>query len=81
VETRRRIVPLVYLALLVILGVPGNILIMFVYIVKFQRKTKHRMFVVSTLSPRSCNLIPDKMLSGHANITVTQTIPMIDSNT
>lgn len=47
VETRRRIVPLVYLTLLVILGVPGNILIMFVYTVKFQRKTKHRMFVVS----------------------------------
>ena len=47
VETKRRIVPLVYLTLLVVLGVPGNILIMFVYIVKFQRKTKHRMFVVS----------------------------------
>ena len=46
-ETKRRIVPIVYLALLMVFGVPGNILIIYVYTVKFQRKATHRTFVVA----------------------------------
>jgi hypothetical protein len=46
-ETKRRIVPLVYLSVLTILGVPGNILILFIYMVKFKKKATHRTFVVA----------------------------------
>jgi len=47
VETKRRIVPLVYLSVLTILGVPGNILILFIYMVKFKKKATHRTFVIA----------------------------------
>ena len=46
-ETKRRIVPLVYLSVLTILGVPGNILILFIYMVKFKKKATHRTFVIA----------------------------------
>lgn len=46
-ETKRRIVPLVYLSVLTVLGVPGNILILFIYMVKFKKKATHRTFVIA----------------------------------
>ena len=46
-ETRRRIVPLAYLTLIMIFGIPGNILIMFIYTTKYQKKATHRTFVVA----------------------------------
>lgn len=46
-ETKRRIVPLMYLSVLTILGVPGNILILFIYMVKFKKKATHRTFVIA----------------------------------
>ncbi|XP_071123233.1 thyrotropin-releasing hormone receptor-like [Mytilus edulis] len=47
VETERRIVPIVYLTILCILGTIGNLLIMYVYLIKFRRKATHRTFIVA----------------------------------
>lgn len=46
-ETKRRIIPIIYLAILTLLGSPGNLLILYIYFVRFRRKTTHRALVIA----------------------------------
>lgn len=46
-ETRRRIVPITFLTLLSILGIQGNFMIIYIYLVKFRRKATHQTFVLA----------------------------------
>ncbi|CAG2254545.1 unnamed protein product [Mytilus edulis] len=47
IETEKRIVPIVYLTILCIIGTIGNMLIMYVYLIKFRRKATYRTFIVA----------------------------------
>ncbi|CAG2254547.1 CCKAR [Mytilus edulis] len=46
-ETIRRVVPIVYLTILTLIGIPGNLLILYIYLAKFQKKAVHRTFVTT----------------------------------
>lgn len=46
-ETKRRIIPIIYLTTLLVLGTPGNLMIIYIYFVKFKRKATHRTFVIA----------------------------------
>lgn len=46
-ETKRRIIPIIYLTILSLLGIPGNLTIIYIYLVKFRRKATHRTFVIA----------------------------------
>ncbi|XP_048733489.1 cholecystokinin receptor type A-like [Ostrea edulis] len=46
IEVQRRLPPMVYLATLILFGVPGNLTVLFVYLFKFESST-HRTFIVA----------------------------------
>lgn len=43
-EANRRLIPVIYLGLLMLIGIPGNLIVLIVYPSRFP-KTKHRMFI------------------------------------
>ncbi|XP_062620828.1 cholecystokinin receptor-like [Saccostrea cucullata] len=46
IEVQRRLAPMIYLGILMLLGVPGNLTVLFVYLFKFGSST-HRTFIVA----------------------------------
>ncbi|XP_062621630.1 cholecystokinin receptor-like [Saccostrea cucullata] len=46
IEVQRRLAPMIYLGILTLLGVPGNLTVLFVYLFKFGSST-HRTFIVA----------------------------------
>ncbi|XP_052066888.1 cholecystokinin receptor-like [Mytilus californianus] len=44
-EALRRLAPMIYLALLMLIGIPGNVLVLIVYPIRFQKST-HRTFII-----------------------------------
>ncbi|XP_061174673.1 cholecystokinin receptor-like [Saccostrea echinata] len=46
IEVQRRLAPMIYLGILMLLGVPGNLTVLFVYLFKFDSST-HRTFIVA----------------------------------
>ncbi|XP_062607111.1 cholecystokinin receptor type A-like [Saccostrea cucullata] len=46
IEVHRRLAPMIYLGILMLLGVPGNLTVLFVYLFKFGSST-HRTFIVA----------------------------------
>jgi hypothetical protein len=43
-EANRRLIPVIYLGLLMLIGIPGNLIVLIVYPSRFP-KTTHRMFI------------------------------------
>ncbi|XP_061173466.1 cholecystokinin receptor-like [Saccostrea echinata] len=46
IEVQRRLAPMIYLGILMLLGVPGNLTVLFVYLFKFDSST-HRTFILA----------------------------------
>lgn len=46
-ETAKRIAPIIYLVILMIIGAPGNLLVIAVYTVTIKRRTTHRLFITA----------------------------------
>ncbi|XP_071120909.1 adenosine receptor A3-like [Mytilus edulis] len=44
-EALRRLAPMIYLVLLMLIGIPGNVLVLIVYPIRFQKST-HRTFII-----------------------------------
>lgn len=46
IEVHRRLAPMIYLGILIVIGVPGNLTVLFVYLLKFDSST-YRTFIVA----------------------------------
>lgn len=46
IEVQRRLAPMIYLGILIVIGVPGNLTVLFVYLLKFDSST-YRTFIVA----------------------------------
>jgi len=46
-ETARRLAPIIYLSFLMVLGIPGNLLVIVVYHLTVKRRTTHRLFITA----------------------------------
>lgn len=46
-ETTRRLAPIIYLSFLMVLGIPGNLLVVIVYHLSVKRRTTHRLFITA----------------------------------
>lgn len=46
-ETVRRLAPIIYLSFLMVLGIPGNLLVIIVYHLTSKRRTTHRLFITT----------------------------------
>jgi hypothetical protein len=46
-ETALRLAPIIYLSFLMVLGIPGNVLVIIVYHLTVKRRTTHRLFITA----------------------------------